>query len=870
MKRYFFLLGLFFLTSITFAQTNQEIRDYADHFLSAIGTFSPDPVMASAIGAAPDVAKRYISQRCNTQMLRIEDELTDKRYSIKRFNELMELYIRVQALDSAINGDSTPLLDFEKNKKTKMKQREKELKKKQREEENDDMDFWLGLLREEVNELNALKNQILQEGSTNLNLIKDNFSEVRNHLIQYKYTKDEMKNYKTRTSNLVVLGEDICNEATNLRTKIFDLSKVMKDGEKIINAKIDQAKTRAANCQSAEDGFFVKTSYQEAKDAFAISKKAKESALNYFKDIEIHLLQIKRFNAVLDSSYTATKNKPLVTDNKWHEKASDFLIQTTDPLEQLKSGIIENEAFPDKKKKLIEKIEKSKNFYIQSFPKHEEKFNQLIREVKSINLDSYRVNSIQLSDLQNEYNRLLDALLYNSPRKREIKNQFKIKQYAISCFSIKSTKKEKDKIEEVFFREFLLIKYNEQLVDGCVPAATEITQEDTTEKPDTTVSSVDPPTTATDTTATKTTDKSIFGGLAIGGSSEITVGSRGQFIALDGAGDPYPNQGGFTWINTREDLLVLSSSGGVTTGGTAFRAGSATIILKFDGIRAYKDIKIKAKKGIDTNGDISEGDLNGENQLNEKCYNLIDRITISLHSSNVENARIFTNRALALGCDINAAAVAELITNIEDNEREEQLQRDRAYAALEQKQLVEKRIKKRQNTEQFLNLLGEKLNDFSNANKPPAVGNDSNVSTNNPTNSSSSEKPDYMGDWEVTQTCIQDDEQKKLSSWTSRVGKERVDELRVGYIYSNGSEKGYISGDSFKSIYVPLPLPQGEIKVTREYDKVRTNHYHIVKRIVEITVNKNSLYGTITEYRKYYYTGGDAGVIKYTLKGKRK
>lgn len=923
MKHTLFFIGFLLSTSLAIAQTNAEIQDYVDGFVSAVSSQSPDPIMATALGATPEVVRIALTLKCKNNIRAISDEM-DTTPSVNRVKELDDLHDRNMAVITALTGNPRPLQKFEEYRKKKdlerdkkRKEEEKERKEKLVQDEKDQMSISVGLLQDEVNKLKALKKQIEERGAYNLENIETNFASIYDDLEGIKSSYDAVKDYKIITSAFVEKGEHICDKATKLQVKILDLSKALKDGEAIVNSKIIQAKTRAGNCETIKDDVFVKASYQEARDAFGITKKAKDGALKYYVDINIHFEQIKRINASLDTLYTDINREPLEADNKLQERISKLLKPIPQYLEQLELGLEDSKNFPDKRQYLKKNIEASKASYnLQPFPEFEVKFNQLISEVESIKSINYIVDHVVLSNLHDKYNKLQQDALF-SPSERELKDYYKIKHHAINCFSIESVKKEMDLIEEVFFSQFLLIKANEHLSAGCVPVATEITQEETTEKPAIVDSNVDPSIIPTDTTSSKPApEKSVFGGLIIGGPSEITVGKGAQFIALDAAGDPYPNQSGFTWINTREDLMVLSSNG-VSASGKTFRAGFATIILKFDGMTYYKDIEIKAKKGEDNNDDISERGHDEVNPLDEKCRNLIDLITISLHSSNTEAARTYTNRALALGCDVNAGAVAELITEIEDNKRVVQAQRDREYAAIEQKRQEENRLKRQQNNQNLLNLLGEKLNEisdknehqrhqnidkrksdfeksqekinqsFSDASKPSTFDNPDKQSgiglvesieqlgnsNKESQNSSSDEKPVYLGEWKVTHKCIQDDEQKTLSSYyTSQLGKQRVAEWSIGYVYSTGSDlkKGFISGPNGLIIEVPRPLPRGEIKVTREFDKVRSTRYHIVKRKVELTVNKNSFYGAITDYRKFYYTGRDAGVIKWTLKGKRK
>ena len=599
-------------------------------------------------------------------------------------------------------------------------------------------------LRESIDKAKVLRDRILEEGRENLDIAKTNLQEVYSILEEDKNNNDLLKNYKTITSAIIDEGNQKCAEADKLQAKIKELSKVLKDGEAIINDTINQAKLRAVNCSAPEDNNFVKTSYQEAKDVFAISKKAKDGAFNYYVDINILFKQVEIINAILDSEYSAFLNgnyKPVVVkDKKWHDNINNLLKPIPKHLEQLKLGIEKAKKFPDRVLIIKKEMEKIKKFYIQSFPKYDAIFNQLISEVESIKPINYVVDYAALSDMLNNYYKYNQAVsLYNSNiMSRE--RQSKYKHHSINCFPIKSSKEEMDKIKAVFFRELRVIKDNKFLSDGCVPTS-EPMQEVAAEIPDTPDNGIDPPKIPTDTTATNTPDKSIFGGLSIGGPSEIIVGKGAQFIALDGIGDPFPNKGSFEWINTREGLMVLSRSG-MTAHSLGFKPGKATIILKYEGMRAYKDINIVEKKkaslstsndeeiistiGGEVNKDEEDinsigttgGEVSGNNQLQEQCSELIDRITIFLNSFDIDAARDYTNRAVALGCNVNAGAVNALIAQIEDMKKAEQKEWEQQYANqnTQSRSDIERSKKRNQDLNKVMNFLGEQVIAISNSN----------------------------------------------------------------------------------------------------------------------------------------------------------
>ena len=454
MKRTFFFLGLFFLTSITFAQTETEVQDYVDHFLSAIGTFSPDPVMAGLLGATPRLTEVIMIKKCQKNIFDIGEEM-DTTPSPSRVNELDDLYTRNNAILQAISGNTNPLLEFNDYKKKMIAERIKQREKKLKEEEKDNRDFWLDIFKKEINELKTIGNQIMSSGFENFNNTEKTLWDVNFLLRQNKNSKDLIKAYETMIPVLVDEGKGICDKAVKLQRKMLELSKILNEGEAIINAKIDLLKTRAANCQTIKDGIFVKTSYQEAKEVFAVSKKAKEGAFNYYIDIKIHFEHIKKINAKLDLAYTNVKNYPfVVTDKEWYEKINNLLKPIPQYLDQLKLGLEKAKAYPNKKQNLKVKIEKNKKYYSKLFPKSEVKFNRLISEVESIKIINYVVDPAALSELRDKYNNMEQAVLYSSSN-RETKQPYKFKHQSINCFPIKSSKEEMDKIEAVFLENFL-------------------------------------------------------------------------------------------------------------------------------------------------------------------------------------------------------------------------------------------------------------------------------------------------------------------------------------------------------------------------------------------------------------------------------
>jgi len=501
----------------------------------------------------------------------------------------------------------------------------------------------------------------------------------------------------------------------------------LKDGEEIIKSRIDQANGRAANCTKNEDALFVIEKYKESKQAFAILKKGKEGAVEEFSNIIKKLTDIEKINkkAIDSLNYYIKELSPKLS--KGNSKIDKLLEEVDENLDSLESGFSKPNILNTKLDALELKIEDIKQDYIKDFPKSEVRFNKLISKTRGIHIKYFVLNHVELSDLREKHRKYENATRGYLSRSNFLrKRKFKTKS-PVRCISTDEAQKKMNEIELIYIRSALAIKDNEHLSAGCTPIVTEasqddFTQDDSTQNPNITDNNP-PPRTSIDSTSTNTPtpEKSVFGGLTIGGPSQLTVGKGAQFIALDRAGDPYPNQDG-TWVNTRQDLMVLSSTGS----GTTFRAGNATIMLKFEGMTAWKDVEIKAKNGDDSMGDIEEGDSYEENSLEEKCYNLIDRITISLNSGNIERARIETNKALAFGCDVNAGAVNAVIAQIEDEKEKKQKEWELEYAQQENERRLEadrikaeRRKQRNENLNAFVGLLGEKLNEINNSNNPP-------------------------------------------------------------------------------------------------------------------------------------------------------
>ncbi|MDA3916908.1 MAG: hypothetical protein PF690_08045 [Deltaproteobacteria bacterium] len=538
------------------------------------------------------------------------------------------------------------------------------------------MKSMLAQYQKEINKLKALKEQILQKGKSDLEKIQSNMWEAVS--IQ-RYLQEQ----EALILSLVDQGKNFCDEARLLHQKIIALSAAMEDGETLVNTKINLAKDRKANCKTDEDGVFIKNNYQAAQDALAIMKKAKEGAFERLVEINIKLEQIKKIDVELSKH----------DSDAWKEtrrKHEELLEEIPQYLDQLRTGLQDAKGFPGKVQELKNKIEGSKQHYIQYFPGAEAEFDKLINKVNSIRL-YYVIDLAGLSDLSQEYQTAQTAL--DTPTRNDSR-LFMGAPPLVNCFTNAESKKIMDKIDETFLGGLFAIKANEHLSTGCRSVSSVPPKKKPSKKSDTSKIGGTPSPNIADTTPDDTPPKSVFGGLIIGGPSKISVGQGAQFTALDGGGDPYPAKGSFAWINTREDIMVLSKSG-TSAHALGFKPGSATIILKYEGMTAYRDIKIIEKENSASNqsdddligtsgGEVDDSDANDDkigtsggdvdqnNQLSQQCSELIDLIVWSLNRNDTDAARNYTNRALALGCNVNASAVAGEIANINKTNQEQE------------------------------------------------------------------------------------------------------------------------------------------------------------------------------------------------------
>jgi hypothetical protein len=442
-------------------------------------------------------------------------------------------------------------------------------------ENKDSMDSTLARHRKEIDELNAIKKQILENGKANLDKIRSNLRDA--NIIRFEQGK-----YETLILAFVDQGEKSCDQASKRHQKMIALSAAMADGEELVNARINPAKNRTATCKTDEDDVFIKTNYQAAQDAFAIMKTAKEAAFELFVDITVELQQIQKINEELN----------LHSSDMWKEKKSQYdgLIKEIPPyLDKLETGLKEAKGFPVKVKDLKKKIEDSKKYYIQYFPRATSEFDILISEINSIRLQ-YVTSVAGLDDLYQEYRSAqtaLDTPMGNNSR------LFNGAPPLINCLSHETSEKVMEKINEAFFRGLFVLKSNDDLRDGCqVKVAVQKPHQGSDQSPPD--SPPKPPATGEVKTDTDTGPEECTDGLIITGPTQIEFDQGISYMARDKAGKPYP-PGSISWSYSDESIVSLYTSGNPVTG-VGFKAGTFVIMAHCGSYTAYLDVEIKDKE----------------------------------------------------------------------------------------------------------------------------------------------------------------------------------------------------------------------------------------------------------------------------------
>jgi hypothetical protein len=666
-------------------------QDAVDVFLTAVGSQSPDPGLSTALGAAPGAAKITIIKKCNKNLLRIHDELDNNPTDARR-TELNEGSDRNQAVISAISGNPKALQDFQGFKKKREKEREKKKKQKQREEDRDSMMVMLNLYRDQVNELKAIHEKIKQYGNVHV------YTNINDKLVDLKIRQDIIISYENIIVQTLMNGKAACDRVGQIQNlmqqKTPDYLSTMQEGENLVNLKINTAKQKFADCRTDSDSTFVKRNFQAAKKAFSTMDIIRTDCQIFVQNFKDALKGIKKANTYLKNNFNKEKwqnDKDTYYKllNKIHKPVSDF----TESIKAI-------EGLSVKIAPLRSKIIESRTYYTEKtiFPDSKGQFDKLINDLDQIKpLKLKIISPVKLNEFLNKYDKINFPPFADAYQNRLL---FADTPPTVNCSIKDKSETVLEKLDEMFFRALLAIEANKHLRDGCQPVPTSSPPAKPSKKPElSNTNGTPPPNTpaATGTTPDNKPEKSIFGSLIIGGPSKIYVGQGAQFIALDGGGDPYQDKGGFSWINSREDIMVLAKSGAVSHA-LGFKPGKGTIILKYDGMRAYRDIEIIEKEnstsnrpddddgdnnlfgtsgGEDDNDKSPTGTTNGDeaqnSQLQKQCNELIDLIVWSINRNDADAARRYTNRAVALGCNINAGAVAGEIANIEKINQQNQI-----------------------------------------------------------------------------------------------------------------------------------------------------------------------------------------------------
>lgn len=456
-------------------------------------------------------------------------------------------------------------------------------------EHEDSMEFNLKQYKNKINELKTNHAQILVEGEAA-------YKKFRSKLEDANFFKDRLKEYEAKIIALVDHGKKFCDEIKNIQKKIIDLYDAVEDGEALITSRLNSAKDRADNCTADEDSVFIKNNYYAAKTAFKIMKAAKDSADKENLELNVKLEQIKKINSELSNH----------DKHAWKKSRDDHgeLIQETEQhLGKLEKGIGNFKEFNEKINKLKKEIIDSKDYYAQYFTEAITEYDVLLGEIEKLT-PNYITSIAELDDLYQKHKEAKSALRIPSRANSRILNG---PPPLINCISSEKSGEVVEKINEIYYRTFLVLEANQHLQNGCDKKESDTQPPDDPETDTDLGSDETKSNTSTESEASNQIDTS--GGLRIAGPSVIYVDNRTAFTATDASGKPYPaDSGGFVWKTTMESLMTISSSGN-PTGASAFKPGPCMILVKYNGMSAWLDVTIKPKEA-DTEDSNAAGDEN--------------------------------------------------------------------------------------------------------------------------------------------------------------------------------------------------------------------------------------------------------------------
>ena len=633
-KKFIFLviIILSFSTSSLYAITielitTEQLKTYMTTIVEArLGDIVPTPVgLAYDLGkAAPGLSKTAIILHVN----KLQNNLATKYTDTSKLTPLQkeEIGLREQELQDIMTavttGDNTGLIKTIKKKKELEKRIKQAQKDKEKEDDIDTINLFTKLYR---NELIEIREKIYNHDSciTRMHVNIYNLYSLNEYIIkELMLIKDASKT-----------GFDVCEAGKLNSKKIIELSDYIKEEKEQIENKISSAKQRASKCETSQDEAFIRSNYNAARNHLAeleILYKKSESQLEL---LALKLNDIQKINDYLKASQ-------IRADIKKYYKISSSIRACKRTI---------NSDFP-KIKQNINRLKKiatdDYNYYKDTYPKETAELKNLIDDIDNL-YNLYTRTKKKSKEYIKEYD---DFPLSNFPS-REVT----IKNY-IRCIKLSTSGEKVKKAGKDYTYARNLVQSNSSLLSACkkrppaqIPPTT--TPSNTNNNADTNTPPI-PSLNITGVTSTQSSSPGISGGLVISGPRVIYVGDGVAFTAVDAAGKPY-SKGSFVWINTRQDILSLGTSGNPVSG-VGYKPGKFTIKLNYGGWYAYLDGVIKERKKKDENGDKNIFSIAGVQENSDKpgdknAIFSISGVEEELASDNNKNSRCEEYRLEAIG-----------------------------------------------------------------------------------------------------------------------------------------------------------------------------------------------------------------------------
>ena len=551
-------------------------REHAENWVSAIGTQSPDPVMATALSSVPSATKGIMIQKCNKNMQDALLELLEPALTEKRRQELNVLMDKNQAMKDALAGkpeNFRRILKEIDNRSYEPNDHQKTARQKLSELERENMDDLIARLRkkaqdvadaskDDIRESSRLKTEIYGELEAGSDYIQGVRQRCSKGLKSYN-------RYKT---------ENPCTAAREIEREIKALCVLTLDNETKYKRHIELARNRLANCRDKKDAVFIKSAFDDAKKTTAQIEK----------DVaEIHALMARAQNNFKE--YETLKDTFNNMIPALYKEGTEYYRGMVSRVNKLNKRLGTHrrrfEPHYSKIADIYSQVVDARQYYLPRYPDTKKKWDDLDLMVENIKLD--------IQDEMDEVahkNRMIGILRNTGDIWEEISKAQKVKLN--DCVRDPDTDRIVAKADTARVNVLLDLAGNIDLpdrADACNQKKAQAPAPGTaTSQTNTTPQTLATPPPGPAQPPASQPPAADSGGLFISGKSRLRSGEGATFTARDGAGQPYPS--GVIWNSSVEDVFVMGADGS----GVAFKAGTSTIIAHKDDMVAYFDVTVQA------------------------------------------------------------------------------------------------------------------------------------------------------------------------------------------------------------------------------------------------------------------------------------